>query len=564
MKVLLKNGTVVNVFTGELEKTNVLMDGSVIAGVGEYTDSEADVVRDVKDKYICPGFIDGHLHIESTMLLPPELARVCVPHGTTAVVTDPHEIANVCGVKGIEFMLEASENIPMTVYVMLPSCVPATRFDESGAVLTAAELEKFYGHPRVLGLAEVMNYPGVIAGEPGIMDKIRSAREKGFTVNGHAPLLSGKDLDRYIAAGIYDDHECSSADEAKERIRKGQRIMVRQGTAARNLSDLLPLFEEPWAHRCLLVTDDKHPADLLNNGHIDDMIRTAVSAGRDPVTCIRMATLWAAEAFGLKRIGAVAPGYTADLLVLHDLEHVVAAQVYKNGEIVAENGAMTAKLPTMPGNGLMKEMCNTFHIRELTPDDFTLHYSGKKNCRVMKLVKGQLITEELITEIDFDKDNGADISRDIAKIAVWERHRNTGHCGLGFISGLGMKTGAIASSVSHDSHNLIVAGVKETDMALAANTVRAMGGGCTVVKDGKVLCKMPLPVAGLMTAGAAADIASQNESLRKCVHRLGVPEGVEPFMTTAFVSLPVIPHLKMTTCGLVDVDAQKRVDLTVG
>lgn len=563
MKTLLKNGMVVNVFTGEMEKADVLLEDKKIIGVGDYSGEKADRVRDVKGKYLCPGFIDGHIHIESTMLLPGEFARAAVLHGTTAVIADPHEIANVCGSEGIQYMLDASEGLPLTVYVALPSCVPATRFDESGAVLGAADLEPLYDHSRVIGLGEVMDFPGVIAGNPDLMEKIAGAVHRDVIINGHAPLLSGKDLDRYLSFGIANDHECSSAEEAKERIRKGQWVMIRQGTAARNLEALLPLFDAPWAHRCLLVSDDKHPADLLNNGHMDDIIRQAVRAGKNPVTGIQMATIQAAEHFGLRGCGAVAPGYIADLIILDDLEEVTVEDVYCNGVLVVENRQIPEwRTPEVCGE-LENKVRSSFHLEELSEKDFRIDCDIVKTCRVIKLVKNEILTEEWITDIDFHKNNGIDPERDILKIAVAERHSNTGHIGLGLISGIGMKQGAIASSISHDSHNLIVIGTNEKDMVVAANRIRELGGGCIVVNHGETVAEMPLPIAGLMTDRSAPVIAGENERLRESVYTLGVLRDVEPFMTMAFVSLPVIPHLKLTTRGLVDVDRQCLVSLFV-
>lgn len=561
MRILLKNGTVINVFTGEMERVNILLEEDKIVGVGDYTDEESDRIHNVAGKYLCPGFIDGHIHIESTMLTPAEFARAVVCHGTTSVMADPHEIANVCGTEGIRYMLEASENIPLTVYILLPSCVPATRFDESGAVLTAADLEPFYSHPRVLGLAEVMDYPGVIARDANVMEKINAAHRHNRTVNGHAPLLSGKDLDRYIAAGIRDDHECSSAEEAMERIRKGQWVMIRQGTAAQNLDALLPLFEEPWAHRCMLVTDDKHPADLLHAGHIDEIIRQAVRAGKSPVTGIRMATLQAAEHFGLRDTGAIAPGYTADILVLDDLAKVKVCDVYHKGIRVVENGRAASWSDPCVQPELERAVRDSFHLDSLSENDFLIKESGRKKCRVIRLIRQQLLTEEWSAKIDFEKRNGMDLSRDILKLAVVERHKNTGHKCLGFVSGTGMKRGAVASSVAHDSHNLIIIGTNEADMAAAGNRVRELGGGYVVIDNGKVLAEMPLPISGVMSDAPATVVAEQNESLRESVHLLGVPQDVEVFMTMAFVSLPVIPHIKMTPKGLVDVDRQQVVPL---
>lgn len=561
MKTLLKGGTVVNVFTDELQKANVLIDGEKIAGVGDYSEEDADFVRDVSGKYICPGFIDGHIHIESTMMLPAEFARAAVLHGTSAVVADPHEIANVCGGDGIEFMLEASEGLPLDVYIMVPSCVPATSFDESGAELSAADIEPFYRHARVLGLAEMMNYVGVVSGDKGVIDKINSANAKGKVINGHAPLLSGRDLDKYIAAGIRDDHECSSADEARERIRKGQRVMIRNGTAARNLSGLLPLFDEPWNRRCLLVTDDKHAADLIANGHIDDIIRLAVKAGKSAVTGIRMATLQAAEAFGLKNEGAIAPGYSANIVLLDDLDSVAVSTVYHLGKEVVSEGRLAEFTRPAVSTALKERVLNSFNLAPLCEKDFHITASGNRKCRVINLVKDQLITEEALLDVDFGKNNGIDTEKDILKLAVIERHKNTGHIGLGFIHGIGLKEGAIAASVSHDSHNLIVIGTSEREMAFAANRVRELGGGMAAVKNGEVLSEMPLPYAGLMTDASVSEVARQNEAVRKSVHTLGVPEDIEPFMTMAFVSLPVIPKIKMTTHGLFSSDKWAIVPL---
>ena len=561
MKTLLKGGTVVNVFTDELEKANVLIEDERIIGVGDYSEADADCVHDVSGKYICPGFIDGHIHIESTMMLPAEFARAAVLHGTSAVVSDPHEIANVCGSEGIEFMLEASEGLPLDMYIMVPSCVPATSFDESGAELSAADIEPFYRRSRVLGLAEMMNYVGVVSGDKGVMDKINSAKAKGKVINGHAPLLSGRDLDKYVAAGIRDDHECSSADEAKERIRKGQRVMIRNGTAARNLSGLIDLFDDPWNRRCLLVTDDKHAADLIANGHIDDIIRLAVKQGKSAVTGIRMATLQAAEAFGLRNEGAVAPGYNANLAVLGDLDSVAVSDVYHLGKRVVSDGVLEPFASPEVSTALKERVLHSFNLAPLCEKDFHVAASGVRKCRVIDLVKHQLITEEALLDIDFSNNNGVDTEKDILKLAVIERHRNTGHIGLGFIRGIGLKEGAIAASVSHDSHNLIVIGTGEADMAFAANRVRGLGGGMVVVRKGSVLAEMPLPYAGIMTDSSAIDVAKQNEAVRESVHALGVPSDIEPFMTMTFVSLSVIPKIKMTTHGLFSSESWSIVPL---
>ncbi|MDD5926726.1 MAG: adenine deaminase [Firmicutes bacterium] len=564
MKLLLKNAQVVNVFTDRLEEANVLIDDEKIIGVGEYNDTDADTVRDLSGKIICPGFIDGHIHIESTMLTPAELAKASLPCGTTAIIADPHEIANVCGISGITYMLEASENLPLSVYIMLPSCVPSTPFDETGAVLEAEDLRDLYKHPRVLGLGEMMNYPGVLTGDFQVMQKISEAHNLGKLVNGHAPLLSGKELDKYISAGIGDDHECSTAEEAMERISKGQHVMIRQGTAAKNLEALLPLFNEPWSKRCMLVTDDRHPADLISEGHIDNIIRQAVKEGKSPLAAIRMATLQTAEYFGIGNVGAVAPGYRADLLVLDQLDTVQVCDVYCEGRLAVSAGkVLDFKIPDVRSD-IKKMVRNSFYMEELTEDDFYIDVpadASAKRCRIIKIRPGQLITDQWITEIDFDRMNGIDTQRDILKLAVIERHLNTGHKGLGFISGIGLRKGAIASSVSHDSHNLIVIGTNHADMSIAANRIRTLGGGNVVVYEGEIVAEMPLPLAGLMSDLPAEEVARQNEKVREAVHTLGASDEIEPFMNMAFLSLPVIPDIKMTTLGLVDVNSQKLLPL---
>ncbi len=559
MKTLLKGGTLVNVFTGELEKTNVLIEDKIIIGVGQYDDDDADITENVIGKYLCPGLIDGHIHIESTMLAPAELSKMCLPHGTTAIVADPHEIANVCGIDGIRYMLEASEGLPLHVYFTLPSCVPATPFDESGANLHSKDLEPLYENDRIVGLAEMMNYPGVLANDRDVMQKIADARKFGKVVDGHAPSLSGRALDQYVSAGIQSDHECACASEAIEKIRKGQWVMIREGTAARNLKELLPLFEPPYKHRCLLVTDDRHPADIDKEGHIDHIIRLAVENGKDVITAIQMATVQAAQCFGIPYVGAIAPAYRADILVLNDLNTMDVCDVYTSGVKVVDNKKIRDFFIPQVNEELQATVKNSFHIETLKPSDFHIPPKGSF-CRVIRVIPGQLVTDEQISEIHWNEHGGVDTERDILKLAVIERHKNTGHKGLGFISGIGLKKGAIASSVSHDSHNLIVIGTNDADMALAANHICQTGGN-VVVADGKIISEMKLPIAGLMTEASGKDISAANEAVRAAVRMLGAGENIEPFMNMAFVSLPVIPSIKMTTQGLIDVIHQQRVSL---
>ena len=563
MKTLLKNAKVVNVFTEKIDLTNVLIEDDRITGIGDYyKDEDADEVEDLEGRFLCPGFIDGHIHIESTMMVPPSLAEAVLPHGTTAVVTDPHEIANVCGVDGIKYMLEMSENIPLRVFVMIPSCVPATCFDEAGAILNAEDIEDLYKEERILGLAEMMNYPGVIYNDAPTMDKINACVEKGKPVDGHAPLLSGKDLDKYISAGINSDHECSDATEAMEKLSKGQWIMIREGSAAKNLEKLLPLFESPYYQRCILATDDRNPADIIAEGHIDNIVRLAIKAGKDPIRAIKMATLNPTLCFGIKRMGAIACGYKANLLVLDNLENIDIKDVYSNGVKVVKDKEISGFSIPKAEDIITGSVLNSFHMPDLKNDDFYIDPKGTK-CRVIEVIPGEILTNECILDIDFSKNNGIDIEKDILKLAVIERHKNTGHKGVGFIKGIGIKNGALAGSVSHDSHNLIVIGTSEEDMVIAANHIKKIGGGLCVVSEGRVLSELRLPVAGLMSTNSAAEIAKANVELRESAERIGINEGIEPFMNMAFVSLPVIPVLKMTTQGLVNVNDFKRVDLFV-
>ena len=525
--LVLKGARVVNVFTGELEEADVAIEGGYIAGVGSY---EGETEVDLSGKIICPGFIDGHIHLESSMVRPAEFERAILPHGTTAVITDPHEIANVAGTEGIDYMLYETENLMLDVFFMLPSCVPAADLEESGAVLRAEDLRAYYENPRVLGLAEMMNAPGTVRAEKGVLAKLKDCSNRGKRIDGHAPGLSGYQLNAYCAAGVASDHECSEVEEALEKLRRGQWIMVREGTAARNLEGLISLCKQPYANRCMFVTDDKHPGDLQRKGHMDGIIRKAVRLGADPVTAIQMATLHPARYFGLRENGAVAPGYRADLVVLEDLEQIKAVQVYKNGKLAAQMGELISqeKRREKSESPSFDRVHHSFHMKEVCEQDFRLEPEGAYR-RVVELIK----------------------------LAVLERHKGTGHKGIGFLGGYGLKAGAVATSVAHDSHNLIVAGASDRDMALAAETVRRAQGGIAVVKDGAVLGLLPLPIGGLMNPMAAEAVDEKLEELKRLAAGLGVREGIDPFMTLAFVSLPVIPKLRLNTCGLIDTQLQE-------
>lgn len=558
-RLVLKNANVINVFTTAVETCDVAIEEGKIVGLGNY---EGEKELDLTGKYLASGFIDGHIHLESSMVMPTEFEKAVVPHGTTAVVTDPHEISNVAGVDGIKFMLEATEKLKMDAYFVLPSCVPATKLDESGAELHAEDLEQFWSEKRVMGLAEVMDYFAVLGCEKDMAAKINGAKIRNKVVDGHAPMLTEKQLNAYICAGIESDHECNNIEEAMEKLKRGQYVMVREGTAAKNLHSLLDLFQEPFCSRAMLATDDKHPGDLLRVGHIDEIVRQAVKWGADPICALKMASFVPAQYFGLKNQGAVAPGYRADLVVFDNLENINVLQVYKDGELIAEHGQMLSETQSQIDKNDYKRIYNSFNIKALSPADFELATSGKKQ-RVICLTPGELLTTEEVVEFSTDKACSAGVapSRDIVKLAVLERHKASGHIGLGYLGGYGLKTGAVATSIAHDSHNLIVAGTNDDDMALVSNIVREMGGGIAVVNEGKVLAKLPLAVGGIMSELSLEETDKALELAKETAYQLGVSKTIDPFMTLAFTSLPVIPNLRLITYGLVDVQKQEIVDI---
>ena len=557
--LVLKNACIVNVFTEKIETADVAIADGRIAGIGKY---EGLVEKDMTGKYVCPGFIDGHIHLESSMVAPTEFEKAVLPHGTTAVVTDPHEIANVAGCAGIDFMLKYTENMTLEVFFVVPSCVPATGLDEAGACLEASDIEPFYENPRVIGLAEMMNSFGVDQADPAILDKINVTRKHGRIIDGHAPLLSGMDLNGYVAAGIRSDHECSDVDEAKEKFARGQWIMVREGTAAHNLDALLPLFEAPYVQRIMLVTDDKHPCDLLRDGHIDAIVRKAVQKGADPVKAIKAGTYNAAVYFGLTDQGAVAPGYCADLAVLDDLTSLNVLEVYKNGELAARNGKslVNSPVPKMDQN-IQDKVYHSFHVAPVEVSRLALEQKGEK-IRVIDLNAHELLTSERIAEWTCREGcaPGVDPEEDIVKIVALERHKNTGHIGKGFLGRYGLKKGAVATSVGHDSHNLVVAGTNDEDIACAANCVIQNEGGLAIALDGKVVADLPLQIAGLMSTLPLEEVDAKLEDMKRILREWGISEEIDPFMTLSFVSLPVIPALRLNTYGVIDVNQQQVVE----
>lgn len=562
-ELVLKNASIVNVFTEAIEVADVAICNGRIAGIGVY---EGETELNCSGKYVAPGFLDGHIHLESSMMKPVEFAKAVLPHGTTAVITDPHEITNVCGVSGMEYMLRATKGLPLDVYFTVPSCVPSTSFDENGCELRAADMEDFYHHERVIGLAEVMDYYGTIMGDPEILQKITGAKHHGKIVDGHAPGLRGKEACAYVFTGIGSDHECVSLEEALEKLRLGEWIMIREGTAARNLESLMGLFNAPYHQRAMLVTDDKHPYDLREYGHMDSILRKAVKLGADPCIAIKMATLNTATYFGLKERGAIAPGYLADLVILSDLQEMKVEKVFKDGSLVAaEDQLIDIKEPELD-NDILSQVYNSFHCSKLSPEDFAITADqkpvGAESFRVIRFIKGEIGTNEIRVPLTEELPK-ISTGKDILKIAAIERYHNTGHIGLGFVNGYGLKRGAIASSVAHDAHNIIVIGTNDTDMAAAANCIRDMQGGWAIALEGKIITELPLSIAGLMSDLEAKPLADRIEELVRTARDLGVEEGIDPFLTLAFVSLPVIPELRLITTGLFDVGNQKPVSIFI-
>ena len=544
-ELVLKNAVYVNVFTNELCTGDIAVVDGVIAGIGEYS---GRTELDMSDKIVCPGFIESHIHLESALVSPKEFVRATLPHGTTTVITDPHEIANVMGLDGIEYMLQATAKLPQDVYFMLPSCVPATPHDESGAVLGSTEIAPLYENPRVLGLAEMMDFTGVVAGNEDILRKIADAQVHCRRIDGHAPGLSGKALNAYVASGIGSDHECSDLSEALEKLRRGQYIMIREGTAAHNLEALAPLLRRGCADRCLFCSDDKHPSDLLEKGHIDYIIKKAVSLGADAIAAVKAASFSAAQYFRLCDRGAVAPGYIADLAVIDSLESFKVTQVYKRGEPVFDGTVRDFSAPAVDAR-LSEKAHSTFNVSPLTEQAF----SARGDLGIIGLVAGEIVSN------DCGRADHIDIENDILKIAVIERHKNSGHIGVGYIKGYGLKQGAVATSISHDSHNIIVVGTSECEMAAAANLVVERRGGIIVTKDERLYAELVLPVAGIMSDDTLISVNRDLEAAKRRAFELGVSPDIDPFMTLSFMSLPVIPVLRLTTGGVFNVVTQKYV-----
>lgn len=541
--LVLKNADYVNVFSDEICHGDIAVAEGLVVGMGDY---EGLCEVDVAGKIVVPGFIDAHIHLESSLVSPASFARAVIPHGTTTVITDPHEIANVCGVGGIDYMMSASEGLPVDVHFMLPSCVPAMPFEESGERLTWRDINAYFDHPRVLGLAEMMNYPGVIAGDRSTIEKIVVSQAHHKKIDGHAPGLSGHALNAYMSAGVYSDHECDTFENALEKLRKGQFIMIREGTAAQNLEALMGLLTPQYASRCMFSTDDKHPKDLLEKGHIDYIVRKAIRLGADPILTIKVASHYAARYFLLNNKGAIAPGYLADFAVLDNLRDVRVEMVFKRGRCVWDGGDVTMQEAAIDPD-ILSAVTDTFHLPELHEEQL----KTETPLPLIGMLPGQIVTEDL------GMADGVDPDRDVLKMVVCERHHDTGHVAVCYVHGYGLNRGAIAASIAHDSHNIIACGANDADIALAVNRIRALRGGLTVTENGQVQAELPLPVAGLFTDAPLECVNERLENCKRHAFRQGVNPGIDPFMTLSFMSLPVIPTLRLTTRGVFDVNNQK-------
>ena len=544
--LVLKNATFVNVFSNELSTMDIAVAEGLIVGMGSYQGrSEVDCTG----KIVLPGFLDAHIHLESSLVSPREFVKAVLPHGTTTVITDPHEIANVMGTDGIEYMLQATEGLPVDVRFMLPSCVPATPLDESGAILDYRAIDSFYDHPRVQGLAEMMNFVGAINGDEQTVEKIVAAQAHHKKIDGHAPDLQGNDLNAYIAAGVYSDHECHDLKDALAKLERGQFIMIREGTAARNLEALMPLLTGKYADRCMFCTDDKHPNDLLEKGHIDYIVKKAISLGADPITAVKVACHNAARYFLLNNRGGISPGYLADFVIIDNFQDFNIEQVYKKGVLMVDHGEIQDFPSPEIEPYLVERAHKTFHVAALTAEDF----AEKRPRGIIGMVDGE------ITTVDAGYSDRIDVEYDVLKIAVVERHKNTHHIGIGYIQGYGLKSGAVATSISHDSHNIIVVGTNETDMAAAVNRVVELNGGIVVWDGGQSVAEVPLAIAGIMSDEPLVTVNEKLETAKDAAHKLGVNPGIDPFMTLSFMALPVIPSLRITTRGVFDVTTQSYV-----
>jgi adenine deaminase len=558
--LVIKNGKIIDVFNHQIYQADVAITDGVIVGIGNYDGNE---IIDANNHFICPSFIDSHVHIESSMVPPQEFSKVVIPHGVTTVIADPHEIANVSGIKGIQFMLDSSEKLPLNVFMMLPSCVPATPFENSGAILNASDLKPLYKHPRVLGLGEVMDFPSVANADENMLYKINDALVRGKKIDGHGAGLDSDAINIYSAVGIRTDHESVTADEAIDRLRRGMYLIIRQGSVAKDLPNLIEAVSDRNSRRCLFGTDDKHIDDLIYEGSIDHHVRLAIEHGINPITAIQIASLNAAECYGLTQKGAIAPGYDADLLIVSNLEKMEIEQVFSSGKLVGRKGEYLYQ-PEVTTVTPCLSLLESIHIKEITKFDLNLEMPENKKANIIEIIPNSLITKHLIEEVTISEGYfRTSTEKDQLKLVVIERHSTKENIGLGIVKGLKIKSGAIATTIAHDSHNLIAAGENDADLIIAIEEIKKIRGGLVVVENQQVISSLPLSISGILSENSFQVVNEQLNLINTALLQIGASDEFNPFLTLSFLALPVIPHLKMTDLGLFDVTRFKHINLSV-
>lgn len=552
--LIIKNAKVIDIFQNRIIDGNIAIKDGLFIGVGDYEDG--DKIIDAKGNYVSPTMTDGHVHIESSMVSPAEFLKCLVARGVSTIIADPHEITNVCGLDGIKYIIDEVKDLPVNVYIMLPSCVPATPFETSGAILKAKDYDEIIKDKHILGLGELMDFVGTVNRDKDIMDKIKLAKDNNMVIDGHAPMLSGKALDDYVLAGVNTDHECSTVEEMQEKIQRGMYIQLREGTAAKNLEELLKGVTPYNISRCFFCTDDRHPEDLLKDGSVDNNVRKAIKLGMEPLNALKMATINPVECYKLEKLGAIAPGYKADFFIFEDLEDIQAKEVFLSGEKIAENGKTIVDFPQKLSSKVLSKM----KVNEVSSKDLNLKLN-KNKVNVIQMQKDSLLTKKVVREVEIEDNHFKYSDDDIKKIAVIERHTGKSTIAIGLIEGYDIKNGAIGTTIAHDSHNMIVIGDNDDDIVCVINKIREMGGGMAISSNSEIIDCLKLDIAGIMSSDSIEDVEKNMKRLLKNARKLGIKEGIDPFMTMGFMALPVIPEIKITDKGLFDVNNFKHIDI---
>lgn len=552
--LIIKNAKVIDIFQNRIIDGNIAIKDGLFIGVGDYEDG--DKIIDAKGNYVSPTMTDGHVHIESSMVSPAEFLKCLVARGVSTIIADPHEITNVCGLDGIKYIIDEVKDLPVNVYIMLPSCVPATPFETSGAILKAKDYDEIIKDKHILGLGELMDFVGTVNRDKDIMDKIKLAKDNNMVIDGHAPMLSGKALDDYVLAGVDTDHECSTVEEMQEKIQRGMYIQLREGTAAKNLEELLKGVTPYNISRCFFCTDDRHPEDLLKDGSVDNNVRKAIKLGMEPLNALKMATINPVECYKLEKLGAIAPGYKADFFIFEDLEDIQAKEVFLSGEKIAENGKTIVDFPQKLSSKVLSKM----KVNEVSSKDLNLKLN-KNKVNIIQMQKDSLLTKKVVREVEIEDNHFKYSDDDIKKIAVIERHTGKSTIAIGLIEGYDIKNGAIGTTIAHDSHNMIVIGDNDDDMVCVINKIREMGGGMAISSNSEIIDCLKLDIAGIMSSDSIEDVEKNMKRLLKNARKLGIKEGIDPFMTMGFMALPVIPEIKITDKGLFDINNFKYIDI---